>query len=197
MPVFLFSRKYSDIWLPTANIKSYLTPKVDPILNIVVVFTLNRSFHLTTSAVPPVSFLILHPRYKFCGHRQWDREKPNAKESRQANQVLAYNKKKRHPRNRSYEKKNTRGVKKNIRIPRWGRVQMTQQAERTRTIKYVLAESSRWLLHRRRDTRINIPGCREKKKEKKRKRKTKSRKQGTKASKHENRTQGWNKVISR
>ena len=39
------------------------------------------------------------------------------------------------------------------------------QAERTRTIKYVLAESSRWLLHRRRrDTKkINIPGCREKK----------------------------------
>ena len=34
---------------------------------------------------------------------------------------------------------------------------MTQHAERTRTIKYVLAESSRWLLHRRRDTRkINI-----------------------------------------
>ena len=28
----------------------------------VVVFTLNRSFHPTTSAVPPVSFLILHPR---------------------------------------------------------------------------------------------------------------------------------------
>ena len=30
-------------------------------------------------------------------------------------------------------------------------------------MKYVLAESSRWLLHRRRDTKkINIPGCREK-----------------------------------
>ena len=38
------------------------------------------------------------------------------------------------------------------------------QAERTRTIKYVLAESSRWLLHRRRDTKkINVPGCRKKK----------------------------------
>ena len=58
------------------------------------------------------------------------------------------------------------------------------QAERTRTIKYVLAESSRWLLHRRRDTKkIKIPGCRNKKKERKEKRKTKSRKQGTKASK--------------
>ena len=29
---------------------------------IVVVFTLNRSFYRTTSAIPPVSFLILHPR---------------------------------------------------------------------------------------------------------------------------------------
>ena len=66
------------------------------------------------------------------------------------------------------------------------------QAERIRTIKYVLAESSRWLLHRRRGTKINIPGCREKNKKRKRneKRKTKSRKQGTKASKQENRTQG-------
>ena len=55
------------------------------------------------------------------------------------------------------------------------------QAKRTRTTKYVLAESSsRWLLHRRTDTKkLNIPGCREKNK----KRKTKSRKQGTKASK--------------
>ena len=56
------------------------------------------------------------------------------------------------------------------------------QAERTRTIKYVLAESSRWLLHRRRDTKkINIPGYR--KKIIKEKRKTRSRKQGTKARK--------------
>ena len=29
---------------------------------VVVVFTLNRSFYPTTSAVPPVSSLILHPR---------------------------------------------------------------------------------------------------------------------------------------
>ena len=28
---------------------------------VVVVFALNRSFYPTTSAVPPVSFLILHP----------------------------------------------------------------------------------------------------------------------------------------
>ena len=32
------------------------------------------------------------------------------------------------------------------------------QAERTRTIKYVLAESSRWLLHRRGDTKIMAKG---------------------------------------
>ena len=66
------------------------------------------------------------------------------------------------------------------------------QAERTRTIKYLLVESSRWLLHRRRDTKkINIPGCREKiRKERKEKQKTKSRKQSTKASKQENRAHG-------
>ena len=29
---------------------------------VVVVFTSNRSFYPTASAVPPVSFLILHPR---------------------------------------------------------------------------------------------------------------------------------------
>ena len=45
-------------------------------------------------------------------------------------------------------------------------------------------ESSRWMLHRSRDTKkLNIPGCREKKKKRKEKRKTKSRKQGTKSSK--------------
>ena len=61
---------------------------------------------------------------------------------------------------------------------------MTQHAERTRTIKYVLAESSRWLLHRRRDTKkIDIPGCRTKIRKEKNEKKTKSRKQGTKASK--------------
>ena len=65
------------------------------------------------------------------------------------------------------------------------------QAERTRTITYVLAESSRWLLHRRRDTKkINIQvGCRIKI-SKERKEKRKSRKQGTTASKQENRTRG-------
>ena len=53
-------------------------------------------------------------------------------------------------------------------------------AERTRTIKHVLAESSRWLLHRRTDTKINIPGCRKKiRKEKK----NEKRKVGSKAQK--------------
>ena len=57
------------------------------------------------------------------------------------------------------------------------------QAERTRTIKYVLAESSRWLLHRRRDTnKIHIPGSRGKNNEKKGK-KNEKRKVGSKAQK--------------
>ena len=56
------------------------------------------------------------------------------------------------------------------------------QAERTRTIKYVLAESSRPLLHRLRDTKkINIPGCREK--QEKKESKHEKRKVGSKAQK--------------
>ena len=57
------------------------------------------------------------------------------------------------------------------------------QAKRTRTISIsgiILAESSRWLLHRRRDTKMNIPGCRKKKKNEKKKEK---RKVGSKAQK--------------
>ena len=55
-------------------------------------------------------------------------------------------------------------------------------AERTRTIKCVLAESSRWLPHRRRDTKkIKYRNAEKKKKEEKRK--AKSSKQGTKTSK--------------
>ena len=59
---------------------------------------------------------------------------------------------------------------------------MTQQAERTHTIKNLLAESSRWLLHRRRDTKINIPGWRKKirKKNEKRKVGSKAQKQASK-----------------
>ena len=152
----------------------------------VVVFTLNRSFYPTTSAVPPVSFLI-HPRdtnyVVRLRQRKIKRQRIKAGKSSASVPGTRAQQKKRHPRNKSYEKKTTKRIKNKI-IPRWGRVQMTQ-AERTRTIKYVLAESSRWLLHRRRDTKkINIPGCRKKiRKERKEKRKTKSRKQGTKASK--------------
>ena len=52
---------------------------------IVVVFTLNRTFYPTTSAVPPVSFLILHPREMpgtNCVVTDSETEKPNAKASR-------------------------------------------------------------------------------------------------------------------
>ena len=50
---------------------------------VVVVFTFNRSFYPTTSAVPPVSFLILHPREIQILWSQTETEKPNvAKESR-------------------------------------------------------------------------------------------------------------------
>ena len=56
------------------------------------------------------------------------------------------------------------------------------QAERTRTTKYVLAENSRWLLHRRTDTKkINIPRYREKKEKKEKK--NEKRKVGNKAHK--------------
>ena len=69
---------------------------------------------------------------------------------------------------------------------------MTQQAERTRTIKYVLADSIRLLLHRRRDTKkIKVPGCTKKiRNERREKRKTKRRKQRTNAYTQEYRTQG-------
>ena len=54
------------------------------------------------------------------------------------------------------------------------------QAQRTRNKKY--SESSRWLLHRRRDTKkINIPGCRIK--EKKKRKKNEKRRVGSKAQK--------------
>ena len=140
---------------------------------VVVVFTLNRSFYPTTSPVPPVPFLILHPRelqilwsqtVRQRKTKRWRIKVGKSSASVPGTRARQTNKK-RHQRNKSYEKKNTKRIK-NKRIPRWGRVQMTQ-AEGTRTIKYVLsiilAESSR-LLHRRRDTKkINIPGCREKK----------------------------------
>ena len=103
-----------------------------------------------------------------------------------AYRVREYNKKT--PPEKQELRKNTKRIK-NKRIPRWGRVQMTR-AERTRTIKYVLAESSRWLPHRRRVTKKIKHTVMQGKKVRKEKRKTKSRKQGTKTCKQENRTQG-------
>ena len=60
------------------------------VYSVVAVFTLNRSMYPATSAVPPVSFLILHPRDTNYVVTDSQTEKPNAKESREANQVLAY-----------------------------------------------------------------------------------------------------------
>ena len=52
------------------------------------------------------------------------------------------------------------------------------QAQRTLAIKYVHAESRKWLLHRRRySKKMNIQGCRKKKNRKRMKRKTKNEKQ--------------------
>ena len=82
---------------------------------IVVVFVLNRSFYPTPSpAVPPVSFLILHPReklllrrYTFCD--QTVREKNQTREIIQvgkssANVPGTRAQQKRHARNKNYEK---------------------------------------------------------------------------------------------
>ena len=56
------------------------------------------------------------------------------------------------------------------------------QTERTRTIKYVLAERSRWLLHRRRDTKkINIPGAGKSKRTEKREVGSEAQKQARKS----------------
>ena len=49
---------------------------------VVVVFTLNRSLYPTASAVPPVSFLILHPRDTKAVVTDNETEEPNAKELR-------------------------------------------------------------------------------------------------------------------
>ena len=47
---------YPGTWYQGMAVLNATTAVVD------VVFTLNRSFYPTISAVPPVSFLILHPR---------------------------------------------------------------------------------------------------------------------------------------
>ena len=56
---------------------------------VVFVFTLNRAFYPTTSAVPPVSFLILHTGEIQILWSRWDREETNAEDWRWANKVLA------------------------------------------------------------------------------------------------------------
>ena len=58
------------------------------------------------------------------------------------------------------------------------------RAERTRTIKFVLTESSRWLLHRRRDTKED-KHIRMQEKNKKTKKRKEKRKVGSKAQKQE------------
>ena len=149
---------------------------------VVVVFALNRSFYPTTSAVPPVSFLIHHPReiQMMWSVRQRKNKRWRIKVWKLSASVpgTRAQQKKRHQKSKCYEN-NTKRIK-NKRTPRWGKVQMTR-AERTRTIKFVLTESSRWLLHRRRDTKEDKHIRMQEKNKKTKKRKTKSRKQGTKA----------------
>ena len=61
--------------LAAANIKF-----ASIVVVVVVVFTLNRSFYPTTSALPPVSFLIIHPkRYKFCGNSETEKNQTSLK----------------------------------------------------------------------------------------------------------------------
>ena len=86
---------------------------------VVVVFTFNRSFYPTTSAVTPASFLILHPGEiqilwsEIMRQRKTKRKRIKVgKSSAGVPGTRAHNKKKRHPRNKSYEKKNTRRIKK-------------------------------------------------------------------------------------
>ena len=48
--------------LPVFEVSHYTTMATDIGVHVFVFFTLNRSFYPTTSAVPPVSFLIIPPR---------------------------------------------------------------------------------------------------------------------------------------
>ena len=79
---------------------------------IVLVLTLNRSFYPTTSAVPPVFFLILHPRdTNSVVTDSSETEKNQTSLKNQGRQIKCYctgyesTARKRHPRNKSYEKK--------------------------------------------------------------------------------------------
>ena len=79
---------------------------------VVVVLTLNRSSYPATSAVPPVSFLILHLREILRVQILWSqtaREKDQTlKESRWANQVLAYRVRERKKKNDTREIRTTK-----------------------------------------------------------------------------------------
>ena len=56
--------------------------KIIVVVDVVFTLTKKRSFYPTTSAVPPVSFLILHPGDIQIMWSQTETEKTNAEESR-------------------------------------------------------------------------------------------------------------------
>ena len=82
----------------------------------VVVFSFNRSFYPTTSAVPPVSFLIIHPREIKTLWSQTVRQRKSKrkrfkvrKSNASVSDTIAKQKDKRHRKNKSYEKKINEG----------------------------------------------------------------------------------------
>ena len=92
--------------LAAANIK------FASIVVVVVVFTLNRSFYPTTSALPPVSFLI-YPINRDTNYvvtdcctekNQTSLIKVGKSRASVPGATKEHNKKKRHPRNKTYEK---------------------------------------------------------------------------------------------
>ena len=90
------------------------------------VFTLNPSFYPTTSAVPPASFLLLHPTEmpwcKFCGHSETEKNQTlKSKSSASVPGTRPQQKNKLHRQMRA-TKENTKRIK-NKRILRWGGVQ--------------------------------------------------------------------------
>ena len=93
--------------LAAANIKF-----ASIVVVVVVVFTLNRSFYPTTSALPPVSFLI-YPINRDTNYvvtdcctekNQTSLIKVGKSRASVPGATKEHNKKKRHPRNKTYEK---------------------------------------------------------------------------------------------
>ena len=81
------------------------------VVNLVIVFTVNRSFYPTTSAVPRVSLLVLHPReigilrsLTETHRKNQSRELIKVRGKSSANVPGTRAQQKRHPRN-NYEKK--------------------------------------------------------------------------------------------